>query len=372
MKRAMLAALLLLIPALLFSETDEWKDELDVLAETVDVSEWDDWFRTIDGDQAILPSEILKQLIGMQGPDASEWTAKSIVSRLAISLKPSIAKACLFLGLAVIGASLQGLSDASSIGETSQTVFRICTAAAVLIMLLTEVRTAANAIRATSHTAELALPVIVGFLTLNGMEHTAALLPVSYALLSDLVLRLIETWIIPLSVIGGVLSVLDAGMTGRLISIGKLLQRAAKWILTTACSVYLILTAVRSAAAAGADGLLLKTTKFAAGSIPAVGSLLSETADTALQCLRFVRNALGLTGCILLLSVALKPAVSIFLSRSCLRASSLLSEPLAGKPYAEILKSAGDTLHILMLSELAASAMALMMLAPVFSAGGAA
>ena len=370
MKRTVMIVFLLLIPGLLFTETDEVQDGIDALAGTVDLSEWDEWFRSIDGDQAILPSDLMKQLIGMQMPDLNAFSAKSIVSRLTISLKPTAAKACLLVGLAVIGASLQGLSDASSIGETSQTVFRICTSAAVLVILLTEIRTAVNAVAATSHTAELALPAIVGLLMMNGMENTAALLPASYVLLSDLVLRVFEIWIMPMSVIGGVLTALDVGITGRLAAIGRLLQRAAKWILGTVCSVYLIVTAARSVAAVSTDSLMLKTTKYAAGSIPAVGSLLSESVDTALQCLRFVRNALGLTGCFMLLSVAVKPVIAVFLSRSCLRASSLLSEPLAGKPYAELLRGAGDTLHILMLSELAVTAMAFMMIAPVFCAGG--
>ena len=116
--------------------------------------------------------------------------------------------------------------------------------------------------------------------------------------------------------------------------------------------------------------MLMKTTKIAAGSIPAVGSLLAESVDTVYQCMRFVKNALGLTGCIALLSVAINPVLSIFAARSGFRAAALLSEPLSGKPYAELLRSMGDTLHILMLSELASFAAALLLLSPVLGTGG--
>jgi hypothetical protein len=99
---------------------------------------------------------------------------------------------------------------------------------------------------------------------------------------------------------------------------------------------------------------------------------MSDSVDVAYQCLRFVRNALGLTGCIVLTAVLVKPVLSTLLMRSALKMSALLSEPLAGKPYAELLHGMGETLHILLLAELSTAAMAAAMLAPVFGAGGAA
>lgn len=369
MKRAAIALLVLFLPLLLFAESDETEDAVDALVGTIDLSEWDDWFRDNGADNAVLPSAILKHLVGMQTTLDANDTA-GILRKLTPSFKPVLAKTALFIGLAAIGAAIGGVTDSGAIGETAGAAFRVCVSVTVLALSLTEIRAAFAAVRTVERTAELLLPAIIGYLTFGGFANAALLVPASYALLSDVVLRALETCVAPAAIVGGVLIVLDTNGTGRLSAVGKLLQRAAKWVLGTACSVYMLITAVRSAIAQNADGLLLKTTKLAAGSIPAIGSLLSESVDTAYQCLRFVKNALGLTGCIVLLSVAWKPVISIFLTRSSLRAASLLSEPLSGKPYAELLRGMGDTLHILMLSELAALSMALMMLAPVLGTGG--
>lgn len=369
MRKAVIAILILLTPMILCAETDEVQDGVDALLETIDLKEWDAWFRQNGGGGALLPSELLKQLAETQS-SVTDVKPDRILSRMLPSLKSALAKAALLLGLAVLGASVRGVSEASPVAQTAQTAFKICAAAAVLILALAEIHGAVRSVSNTERTAELFLPAIVGFLSLCGLENTALLLPASYTLLSDVVLKLTETCVMPTAIVGGVLLALDAGGAGRLASIGKLLQRAAKWILATSCSFYLVVTAVRSVAAGSADGLLLKTTKFAAGSIPSIGSLLSESVDTAFRCMHFVRNALGLTGCVVLLMLALKPVLSIALTRGCLRASSLLSEPLSGKPYADLLRGMGDTLHILMLCELAALAMSLVMLAPVFYAGG--
>ena len=371
MKKTLLTALLFLLPALFLIHDGETEDGISALLNTIDLTSWDEWFRIQEGDGAILPSELLKQLAAAQIPNASGYNLHALTVRFGPALRQAMAETSLLLGLAVLGAALQGLSDTSAVGETAQTVFRIGVSAAVLVFSAAEIRTASATVSTAERTGELLLPPIVGFLALIGYENTALLLPASFALLSDLILHLIETCVVPLAVVGGVLLVLDAGGSGRLASIGKVLQRASKWILGTACSLYMAITAIRSAAAGNADSLLLRTTKFAAGSIPTIGSLLSESVDTVFQVMRFVRNALGLTGCIVLLTAALKPALSVFLARSVLRVSSLLSEPLCGKPYADLLRGMGDTLHILMLAELSALAMSLMMLMPIFGIGGA-
>ena len=369
MKRTIIALLILLAPMLLFAETEETQDAIDALLETIDLSEWDAWFQKNGTESGVLPSAILKQLAGMQDPFGTAFRHTDLLSLLKPSVPSVLARMMLFVGLATFGAVLRGISDVSSIGESAGTVLRIGVSAAVLVVSLSEIRTALAAIRTTERTTELLLPAVVGYLALTGQANTALLLPMSQALLSEVVLRLIETCILPSAVIGGVLLVLDANGAGQLYSVGRLLQRAAKWMLATACSFYMLVTAVRSIAAKNADNLLLKTTKLAAASVPSIGSLLAESVDTAYQCMLFVKNALGLTGCIVLISVALKPAFSVFLTRCSLRASALLTEPLTGKPYAELLKGMGDTLHILMLSELVAVSMALMMLIPVLGTG---
>lgn len=367
MKRAAIVLLVLILP-LLFAESDETQDAIDALVGTIDLSEWDAWFRSNGADDAVLPSGILRRLVGMQTADSDNTVG--ILQKLTPSLKPVLAKTALLVGLAAFGAAIGGITDAGAIGETAGTAFRVCVSVTVLALSLTEIRGAFSAVRTVERTGEVLLPAIVGYLTFSGYTNTALIVPASYALLSDVVLRVLEGFAAPAAIIGGVLVVLDANGTGRLSSVGRLLQRAAKWALGTVCSVYLLITAVRASAAKNADGLLLKTTKLAAGSIPAIGLLLSESVDSAYQCLRFVKNVLGLTGCIALLSVIWKPVISVFLTRSSFRAAALLSEPLSGKPYAELLRGMGDTLHILMLCELAAIAMALAVFAPMLGTGG--
>ena len=360
---------MLLAPVLLFAGSQEIDDGIDALIGTIDLSEWDEWIEEEGIEVGFLPSAYLRGIAGMEIRD----DAPGLFGRLGALLLPGVRGALVrlsaFIGFAVLTAAVNGLSESSHSAETAKLALRIIAAGTVLVLSASELKTAAGAVRTITRTAEVLLPAILGFLMLGGMEQTAALLSSSYVLLSGTVMMILETCVVPLAAIGGVLIALDTGGTGRLSSIGKALHRIAKWVLGTVCSLFLLITAIRGVAAGSADGLLLKTTKLMAGSIPAIGGLLSESADTALQCLLLVNHALGLTGTVLILLTAAKPVLSVFWTRCALRVSSLLSEPLSGKPYAELLHGMGDTLHVLMLSELGAAGMAFLTVAPVFGPG---
>ncbi len=367
--RRLALLVLLLLPLALFWESDEADEGIDALLDRIDLSGWDAWFSEHAPDVDLLPSEYLKGLAEQRTP-AAGLTLDALSERLLPSLKTASGKAALLLGLAVIGAAIGGLSGDSSVGETAQTAFLWTVCGTVLLAAFREAVAAVDAILAIGRTAELVLPVLIGFLTFSGMEHTALLLSASQAAFSDTALQLIRTVVVPCAVIGGVFHAFDAGSKGRLGALGRLLMRAAKWILGTVSALFLTVTVIRAAAAGSADGLLLKTGKFAAASIPSIGTLLSESVDVALLCLRFVRNALGLTGCVTVLLIAARPVATTALARCAFFAASALSEPLSVRPYTELLRGMGSMLGVLLLAELASAALTLLLIAPAFGAGG--
>ena len=220
-----------------------------------------------------------------------------------------------------------------------------------------------------TNTSEVLLPILLGYLTLGGMEHSAAAIAPLFSLLSDLVLNVFSRIVVPLAAIGGVLLALDVSENGTLHPIGRMLIRGAKWILATVCSVFLLFSVFRGATAGSADGFLLKTAKLAAGGIPAVGGVVTESVETAYQCLMLVKNALGFSAAALLVLIALKPVLSATLMRFALRGASALCEPISGRPYAELLRGLSDTVQVIVLAELASLAMSLFALSPVFGVG---
>ena len=365
----MIHTLLLILPFCLLTESNEAEDGIDELLGSVDLSEWDAWFREEVPESSFCPSAFVNELAGMEDSPDTNGILDRAIRFMQPSIRAAAGKLVFLIGLAVLAAVLNGIDARGSVSETAGSAFRIITACIVLTASVSEIRAVYRMFGMIADLSESVLPVLIGFLTICGMEHTAGILLPSYALLSGVMIRLMETAVIPIGCIGGVMTALDACTTGRLAALGKLLLRAAKWMLAAIASVYGILGAFRGAAAASADGLLLRTAKLAAGSIPAVGSIVSGSVETAYQCLIFVKNALGLGCCALILLACAKPIVNAFFVRCSFRAASAVSEPLSGRPYADLLRGMGDMLHILVLCELAAGAMALSAIAPVIGVG---
>ncbi len=369
MKRVAAQILLLLLPVCVFFESTDAQDGVDALLGTVDLSEWDAWFASEAPELSFRPSDFVRSVALMEDPTEDLELPERVVSFVLPSVKSAAGKLVLFLGFGILAAAINGLQGAASAAETAQTAFRITAACSVLVIVFAEIRGVYRLLDAVKDLSDTLLPVLLAFLMLGGMEHTAGLLTPSFALLTDGIVHVLQGVVVPLGCVGGILLTLDACATGRLASIGRLLLRAANWLLGILCAGYGVLNAVRGAAAASADGLLLRTAKFAAGSLPAVGGVVSESVETAYQCLMFVKNAIGLGGAVLVVLLCLKPILNAFCTRCSLRAASAIAEPLSGKPYADLLHALSDTMHVLMLSELAAAAMTLMAIAPVLSVG---
>lgn len=370
MKRIVAQTLLLLLPFCLLFEAEEAKDGVDALLGTVNLSEWDAWFSKEAPDVPFRPSDFVRTLAGMEDePDAERFFDRALAYALP-SVKAAAAKLILFLGLAVLASILHGVHAPTSGSETAETAFRFAVSCLVLTSIVSEITTVYRLLGRIRTLSEWMLPVLLGFLTLGGMEHTAGALTSAFTLLSGGAIRLLRDAAAPICCIGGVLLSFDACAAGRLASIGRLFLRAAKWMLALISGGYGLLNAVRGAAAASADGLLLRTTRFALGSFPVVGGVVSDSVDTAFQCLLFVKNTLGVGGAVLILLLCAKPVLTVFLTRCALRIASAVGEPLSGKPYADLLRGLGDALHVLMLTEVAAVSMALIAVSPVFLTGG--
>ena len=370
MKRYIAQALLLLLPFCMLFEAEEAQDGIEALLGTADLSQWDTWFSKEVPDVPFKPSDFVREIAGMQDSFDSEDFFDRAVSYALPSLKTASGKLILFLGLGVLSAVLYGIHASDATARTADTAFRFVVSCLALTAIAFEIQTVYRLLDCIRTLSEWLLPVLLGFLTLTGMEHTAGALSPAFVLLSDGVIRLLRDVAAPLCCIGGVLLTFDACASGRLASVGKLLLRGAKWLLTLIVGGYGLFSALRGAAAAGADGLILRTAKYAAGSVPIVGGVVSDSVETVFQCVLFVKSMLGIGGAVVILLICAKPILTVFLTRCALRIASAVTEPLSGKPYADLLRGLGDMLHILLLIEATAAAMALVAISPVFLVGG--
>src|SRR5699024_5848087 len=98
-------------------------------------------------------------------------------------------------------------------------------------------------------------------------------------------------------------------------------------------SLLLGIISIQGTASAVQDGVALKTTKFITGNfIPVVGRTFTDAADTVLSTLLLMKDTIGLVGLIILIFIAVFPAIKILGISVIYRVCAALLEPLGNNP----------------------------------------
>ena len=205
--------------------------------------------------------------------------------------------------------------------------------------------------------ADVTVPLMTGALLLLGSPQGAALMGTLGELLVHTCLRWMEGGLVPLVLSAGVLRAADLTGDSVLASFSRLLFAVARWGVRAVSLGYSLLAALMGASAAGMDSLLLRTGRVAAGSLPLVGSMVSDSLSAAAACLGLVKGALGRTGMLLALWQAAGPALALLLHGFGLRGAAALLLPLDQREMGTMLATLGEMMTVLGALILAAGAM---------------
>lgn len=352
-RKLLMGLLLLLVPLAAWEDNETVQDGLGQILTEIDLSEWDAWFRAENGDSSFVPSEFLTSAV-LEGNTAlgeEEWT--DTWKRMAMEgARTAVWHFVLYLGVGVFSAIAGGLRQGALDDTIEQMTTTIggCIAMGMFLPLLEEAR---KMMQAAQEGFSVLFPVLMGILLLFGMQNGAAVMEPVSAVLSGAVLNCMRGIVFPLCVAGGIFAAWNGIGGGRTDGYGRLFLKAAKWVIGVVSSLYLTATAIKSSVAIHTDTLLLKTTKLATGSLPFVGGLVSDSVDTAYRCILLVKNAVGVTGILLLVFVILRPILHLVLERFALKLASALCTPFCGNGYPRVLEQIGNALGIVTASVIA-------------------
>ena len=98
------------------------------------------------------------------------------------------------------------------------------------------------------------------------------------------------------------------------------------------------------------DGLTAKTTKAVVSSaIPVVGKILGDAVDTVLGCGIILKNAVGVVGIIVIISICIIPVLKLTILTISYYLASAICEPIADEKIVSLLSQMGETFKILLL-----------------------
>ena len=252
------------------------------------------------------------------------------------------------LSLTLLTALFTGTGDAVS-ARMKRLPELICT----LVCAGIAVRPAADALARTAQTLADGrmlmagfVPVFTGFLAAGGSPAGAASYHVLMLFLTEAVMQLTVTVLMPLLQMAAAVGIVDAvNPSLKLGGLGAGLKKGVTWSLGTLMALFSALLSIRSFVASAADSMLSKTVRMlSSGLIPIVGSAVSDAYGTVQGSIHLLRNGAGAVGILALLWLTLPPLISVGLYRLLFVVCRICADMLEAKSLSALFKNTEQVL----------------------------
>ncbi|UOQ93705.1 stage III sporulation protein AE [Halobacillus shinanisalinarum] len=121
--------------------------------------------------------------------------------------------------------------------------------------------------------------------------------------------------------------------TYKVDQLAELLRKTGMAIMGAYLTIFLGVISVQGTVTAVQDGVTMKTARFVTGNfVPVVGRLFTDATDTILGASLVLKNTLGLAGVIILLGIAVFPALKVFAIALIYKLAAALLQPLGDGP----------------------------------------
>ncbi|MBH0157609.1 stage III sporulation protein AE [Fictibacillus sp. 5RED26] len=182
---------------------------------------------------------------------------------------------------------------------------------------------------------------------------------------------LIKNFVLPLLFLSALLSIVSTmSEHHKVTQLAKLLRNISMGALAFFFTVFLGVMSVQGATAAVADGITIKTAKFVTGNfIPVVGRMFTDATDTVMSASILLKNSVGIIGALLLLLLAIFPAIKVLILAFIYSMAAALLQPLGGGPIVESLGIIGKSVMFIFAALMTVSIMFFLAITIIIAAG---
>jgi len=361
-------------PQTAFAQEDIISQQLDNL----DVSDIDQFIKDLNNKYGeIMPEQNIRQLIDRLRSEKS-FDFRSFFKTLALYIFREISANFHLLGqliaLSVVCAILKNINEAFENGSVSKITYSVV----FLVLIIIAVQSFTMAIRA----GQEAISDMVSFI--QALMPTIFTLLVSIGNLTSVAvfnplifmgITAASTWIkdilLPIIFFSAVLGVVN-NVTDRfkVSMLASLLKQVCVFLLGLFLSIFLGVLVVQGAASAAVDGISIRTAKFASKNfIPIVGGIFSDTIDAIVGCSLILKNAIGITGMLVVLFITIYPIIKILAIVFIYKLAGAIIQPIGESSMVKCLDDMANSLILIFISVAAVAMMFFMAITVILASG---
>ncbi|MDY0405608.1 stage III sporulation protein AE [Virgibacillus sp. 179-BFC.A HS] len=182
---------------------------------------------------------------------------------------------------------------------------------------------------------------------------------------------LVSHFILPLLFISALLLIVSSlNDQYKVTHLANLFKNVGLGVLGAFLTIFLGVMSVQGTASAIQDGVGMKTAKFITGNfIPVIGRAFTDAADTVLSASLVLKNAVGIVGVVLVLIIALFPAIKILAIAAIYKIAAAVLQPIGDGPVISVLNLIGKYVLYMLACLLAVSLMFFLAIVIIIVAG---
>lgn len=238
-------------------------------------------------------------------------------------------------------------------GTSQRAIQFVCRASVIAALSASFVRLSgvASALMAQMMECSDALaPAIIAATALSGAESTAAALTPMSGLCADLIQNILGNW--GLALCSGAAAVAIAGNLSGSIHLKRLhglFRQLLNWMAGLMMAAFMGALSLQGKLSSPRDGVAAQTARYAIESIvPVIGGNVSDSLDSLLSTAAVVRNALGISGLVVLCAVCLTPLCRLAGMSLALKLFSAVLEPLGDGAMTSLTSQFADAVEMLL------------------------
>lgn len=281
------------------------------------------------------------------------------------------------LFLAVLCAMLQNLQNSFEKSSISLLAYSVC----FIFMSSIALTAFYNTLKLASQTVgymvgfmEALLPLLMSLLAGVGAITSASLFtPLMLFVISSMSV-IVKDVVLPLLFLTAALECLNfLSDTYRLSNLASILKQSGMIILGFSMVIFIGVITIQGTAGSIADGLALRTAKFATATfIPVVGKMFADTVELVMGASLLLKNAVGIFGIIVVAMICILPLIKILSLILVIKISGALVQPLGDEKMAKCLDSIGNNLFLVFGAVLTVALMFFLDITMILAAGSAA
>lgn len=372
MKRAVTVIMLcfFLWPTALSEELETTVDtQLDTLPlEELDMH-WQAYFP-----QALPFRDMLKSLARGEAVMDGEAALRSLFSTLLDTFTASLYRMAGLMAPTILCCVMEKMKSAFSAASLGDTLTSACFLMLTAVMardLKDHIQLCTASVNRMSELMQALFPVLLTLLAAVGSTASAAFFQPATVAASGMMCALVHRVSLPLATGAAVVGLLDQlSPKVRLTRLSALLKTLMNWTLGVGFTVFLSVTALQALGGAAADGVSLRTAKYMVDHfVPVVGGMFADTMDTLVGASLLIKNAVGVTGLVMLLSACARPMVQTLCTAGIYRVCAALTEPLGEQRISGMIHHFSQTLMMFFVVQLSVAGMFVLLTAQMLVVG---